>query len=107
MSIIFPIYDCLSNLKSSPIREKVSIVSEILDKKILLLIFVACVALYCGGPFMYPWLEDTDSWFHAAGIKYIAVEKNLNVSPLMFQYIFPYPPGYDLLLGLIHQTSSS
>jgi len=107
VSIIFPIVDCIKFVKSSQFRLKICHFAPIVNNKILLIIFLACVALYCGGSFSYPWLEDTDSWFHAAGIKYIAVEKNVNVSPLMFQYISPYPPGYDLLFGVMHQTSPS
>lgn len=108
LALILPIYDYIRSFKFSQLRDQFSnIVSEIVRHKLLLMIFLACVALYCGGAFDYPWLEDTDSWFHAAGIKYVAVEKNVNVAPGMFQYIFPYPPGYDLLFGVLHQTSSS
>jgi len=74
---------------------------------LLLLIFASMVALYCRGPFNYPWLEDDDSWAHASGIKYIAVEKNIRVEPGVFHYINPYPPGYDLVFGLLHQIHPS
>jgi hypothetical protein len=74
---------------------------------LLLLIVFSQFAIYCYGAFQYPFLEDDDSWAHAAGIKYIAIEKNLNVAPGNFQYLNPYPPGYDLLFGILHQTSPS
>lgn len=107
ISIALPIYDCLRIAKSFPSQFKIKDFIPSVNNIMLLIIFLACVALYCGGSFSYPWLEDTDSWFHAAGIKYIAIEKNVNVLPSMFQYILPYPPGYDLLIGVVHQTSPS
>ncbi|HPN56664.1 MAG TPA: hypothetical protein PLD92_07430 [Candidatus Omnitrophota bacterium] len=70
-------------------------------------LFLVNVWIYCHGAFAYPWLEDDDSWTHAAGIKYIALEKNVNVPPGEFHYINPYPPGYDLTLALCHQISPS
>jgi len=74
---------------------------------IVLAIFLIQAFIYCGGAFRYPYLEDDDPWGHAAGIKYIAIEKNINVDPGTFHYINPYPPGYDIVFGLLHQTHSS
>lgn len=73
----------------------------------LFIIFVFAILLYCWGPFQYHWLEDDDSWSHAAGIKYVAVERNLNAPDGLFQYLNPYPPGYDLIIGLMHQINPS
>ena len=73
----------------------------------VILLFFLNVWIYCHGAFTYPYLEDDDSWTHAVGIKYIALEKNINVPPGVFHYINPYPPGYDLTLALLHQTSPS
>lgn len=103
LSLAVPFYDLIRNLKNLKLpRFKI-------DTKVVLLLLILIVSLmmYCGGPFQYPWLEDDDSWRHAASIKYIAVEKNLNAASGIFQYINPYPPGYDLLLGMMHQTSPS
>ena len=38
------------------------------------LILTAC-SVYISGAFTYPYLEDDDPWSHAAGIKYISIEK--------------------------------
>lgn len=65
------------------------------------------IVIYCGGPFTYPWLEDDDSWDHAAAVKFIAVEQHIHVPPGTFQYVNPYPPGYDLILAILHQTTPS
>jgi len=70
-------------------------------------IFIFTLFIYCWGPFQYTWLEDDDSWAHAAGVKYIAIEKNLNAPDGTFQYLNPYPPGYDLIIGLMHQVNPS
>jgi len=74
---------------------------------VIMCVMVFAVVIYCWGPFQYPWLEDDDPWSHAAGIKYIALEHNLNAPDGLFQYLNPYPPGYDLILGLMHQISPS
>lgn len=74
---------------------------------LVLAVFIFTLAIYCWGPFQYDWLENDDPWAHAAGIKYIAIEKNLNAPEGTFQYLNPYPPGYDLLFGVLHQTSPS
>jgi hypothetical protein len=70
-------------------------------------VWVFVLALYCWGPFQYPWLENDDSWAHAGSIKYVAIEKNLNAPERLFQYLNPYPPGYAIIIGLLHQIHPS
>jgi len=106
-SLIVPIFDLFKNLEKIKSQLKFKKIKPSFHILLLFIIFISCLAIYCGGPFQYSWLEDDDSWFHAAGIKYIAVEKNVNVPKGTFQYIDPYPPGYDLLIGILHQTSPS
>ncbi len=74
----------------------------------VILIFAGSLYMYASGALSYPWLEDDDPWSHASGIKYVSVEKTLDQSPYRgFQYMNPYPPAYDFLIGLMHQTESS
>ncbi len=74
----------------------------------VLLIFLGSLYMYASGAFSYPWLEDDDPWSHSSGIKYVSVEKTLDQSPYRgFQYMNPYPPAYDFMLALMHQTTSS
>ncbi len=74
----------------------------------VILIFLGSLYMYASGAFSYPWLEDDDPWSHASGVKYVAVEKTLDKSPYRgFQYMNPYPPAYDFILALMHQTESS
>lgn len=70
-------------------------------------IFFVSLIIYTHGAFSYPWLENDDSWTHAASSKYIAVEKNLNMPEGIFQYLNPYPPGYNLLFALLNQMHPS
>jgi hypothetical protein len=104
LSLLMPVYD-FSRKIFSPKKEKLIRPSK--TELIVLLIFVLTFFIYCKGAFTNPWLEDDDSWFHAAGIKYISIEKTLNDSFGKFLYLDPYPPGYDLIFGILHQTSLS
>jgi len=74
---------------------------------VVLFLFSLSLFMYTSGAFKYPWLENDDSWYHAAGIKYVSIEKDVFHTRTDFMYINPYPPGYDLLFGILHQTSSS
>ncbi|MFC2154419.1 hypothetical protein ACFLRC_02930 [Candidatus Altiarchaeota archaeon] len=65
--------------------------------------------VYLQGSFRYPWLEDGDPWQHAVGAKYVALEKtySLPVDVYVSHYLEPYPPSYDVLLGIVHQLNNS
>ncbi len=78
-----------------------------------LLIMLLSLFIYTKGAFAYPYLEDEDPWGHAVGAKYIALEKTAYDPVLpgqekidqVLSYIDPYPPAYDVLMGVLHQTS--
>jgi hypothetical protein len=74
---------------------------------VAILIFFVSLFIYANGSFKYPWLEDSDPWHHASGIKYVSIEKDVFNTGDNFMYINPYPPGYDLFFGVLHQTSVS
>jgi len=75
---------------------------------LMLALFAITSYMYVKGAFAYPYLEDDDSWSHALGIKYVAVEKTVFAGPNSpFGYLDPYPPAYDMLFGIIHQTNNS
>lgn len=74
----------------------------------VLVVFLFSLFMYESGAFRYPYLEDDDPWGHASAAKYVSVEKTVHDSPyLNFQYMDPYPPGYDMALGILSQTASS
>lgn len=103
-SMIVPLYYLANNFRKPHPRINLSIFNIC-----LLLIFIFSSFMYIGGAFKYPYLEDDDPWAHAISIKYVATEKKI-INPEgkdYFQYLDPYPPSYDLILGLLHQTGSS
>lgn len=102
---ILPLYDLFHNCAKIKIPQRFRKPRpEII---ILFIIFSIHLLIYLFGAFSYPWLEDTDPYEHAAGIKYIAIEKNVNVPTGVFHYINPYPPGYDIVFAILHQTLAS
>ena len=106
ISLFLPVYDFFAGLKKFKFS-KLSIAKPNSYQKFLFLFFIFCIIIYCWGAFTYPWLENDDSWPHAAGAKYVAIEKNVSTPSGIFNYINPYPPGYDLFIGVLHQTSPS
>ncbi len=78
-----------------------------------IVIMLLSLFMYTKGAFAYPYLEDEDPWGHAVGAKYVALEK-IAYDPVLVEqkridevlaYIDPYPPAYDVLMGVLHQTS--
>jgi len=65
--------------------------------------------IYLKGAFAYPYLEDDDPWQHAAGVKYVALKKTYSLPKNLYvsHYLEPYPPTYDVLMGILHQTNDS
>jgi len=109
LSLIFPVRDLLDKKRPKIKRpsEEGGDTTSRWTAIVLLVLFAFCLIIYCGGSFQYSWLEDDDSWQHAASIKYIAVEQNLRAPSGMFQYLNPYPPAYDIIIAVMHQTHPS
>ncbi len=75
---------------------------------LMLVLFFATLYMYITGAFAYPYLEDDDSWSHAIGVKFVSMEKTVFAGKnSVFHYIDPYPPAYDMFMGIIHQTNDS
>src|SRR3989338_4006133 len=75
---------------------------------LMLILFAITLYMYVHGAFAYPYLEDDDSWSHAMSVKYVSMEKTVFTGKeVLFHYIDPYPPAYDMLLGIVHQTNNS
>ena len=108
LSLAIPAFFIVRNIKSiiknpSP---KFKITKYDLAILVMLIIFFATFYMYAKGAFSYPWLEDDDSWAHAIGAKYVAVEEKVFAKESL-RYIDPYPPGYDMVIGILHQTNDS
>ena len=78
-----------------------------------IVVFIALIffIVYIKGAFGYNYLEDDDSWGHAMTAKYVAEYRtySLEYNPETFKrtYLEPYPPAYDVLMGVMHQTNYS
>lgn len=79
----------------------------------VLLIFAVSFYIYASGAFAYPYFEDEDPWGHSQGVKHVALDKDA-YDPIttsaqgadsVISFMDPYPPAYDIFLGVLHQTS--
>lgn len=104
LSIIIPLFHLAKN--AGNIRLGFKITRYDVTILVMLLIFLASFYMYSKGAFSYPWLEDDDSWGHALGVKHVAIEKTVFAEKPL-RYIDPYPPSYDMLLGILHQANGS
>ncbi len=108
LSVIFPAYSAFNFFRK---KEKPSFSIKIKKSDFYIfaafILFLLSLFMYAKGAFMYPYLEDDDSWSHANGVKYVSIEKSVLNPGKGTGYLDPYPPAYDGLLGLLHQTSPS
>jgi len=82
---------------------------------VVLLISLVLFAVYLKGAFGYPYLENDDPWGHTIGSSYVAEHKSfsryvnepLTEENFIRTYMEPYPPAYDTLMGVLHQTNDS
>lgn len=109
LSVAYPIFSAAKNFgKLRTFRPRLKLRTSYLTAFAAGIIFLATLYMHVAGAFSYPWLENDDPWSHASGIKYIATEKTFDQSQYRgFQYMNPYPPAYDFILGLMHQTTES
>ena len=110
ISIIYPVYFLARNIKKLDLSRfsRISITKTNLSIFVMLFIFAANFYVYLSGAFNYPYLEDDDSWGHSEGVKYYSIEKNAFADTARgVKYMTPYPPTYDVLMGILHQTNDS
>ncbi len=107
IGVSFFLYKDRANLNS----KVAEITSQRLTKKnliylALLILFVFNLFMYVKGSFAYEYLEDDDPWTHAREMKFVALEKKLDVGYFRpINYLDPYPPAYASIMGILHQTS--
>jgi len=113
LSLIYPGFKLFQKIRAGELSTKLNFSQFKLTKSnlnilIVLLIFFLSFYMYASGSFAYPYFEDDDPWTHSLSVKYIATEKTLDEPQHFdFKYLDPYPPGYGLIMGTLHQTSSS
>ncbi len=105
LSLITPIICLIKDYRNIKIQPRITKSSAYV--LIVLFLFFITLFMYAKGAFSYPYLEDDDSWGHALGVKYVATEKTLFNPASGTNYLDPYPPAYNAILGLLHQTSPS
>ena len=71
------------------------------------IMFIISAYMYIKGSFNYPWFENGDPYGYALIAKYIALEKTYDVSYYFAHYAYPYTQGYQIFMGLLHQTNDS
>ncbi len=120
LSLAFPLYQLYKKYVSSKKENKsllnfssLKLTKANLFLLVVLSIFLLSLFMYAKGAFSYPYLEDEDPWGHTVGMKYVAFEKDAYNPPglkernleQILSYMDPYPPAYDILIGVLHQTS--
>ena len=106
LSLVYPLYYAIKH--KFQLKPRFAITKTDLSILAMLVIFSANLYVYASGAFNYPYLEDDDSWSHAMSVKYVSIEKTVfQKTSVGFHYIDPYPPTYDLLLGILNQTNDS
>ena len=74
---------------------------------LVLIMFAITAYMYIHGSFAYPWFEDGDPYGYALTSKYIAEEKTYSHPYKFDQYSEPYTQGYQIFMGILHQTNNS
>ncbi len=106
LSLVYPLYYLFKYRPKPQLQFKIT--KTTISILAMLVLFVINFYIYTSGAFAYPYLEDDDSWGHATSVKFVSIEKTVFVGMEgLFQYIDPYPPSYDILLGILHQTNDS
>lgn len=109
ISLPIPIYLSLKKIKNKQ-YPSIKITKSNMYVAAAIILFLFSFFMYAKGAFNYPYLEDDDSWGHALTAKYIALEKTAyepDKGEDYFYYTDPYPPGYDIIMAILYQTSQS
>ncbi len=110
LSLAYPLFYLFRHYREFNLNNLIKIRITKTDISILLMLalFAWNLYIYLSGAFAYPYLEDDDSWAHAFGAKYVSMRGNVfSEETGLIRYINPYPPAYDILIGLMHQTNDS
>ena len=96
--------DCKSLKKAlSSFRIKKSQIYALL----IFVLFAISAYMYIQGSFNYPWFENGDPYPYALASKYISLEKTYSAPYYFTHFAEPYPQGYPIFMGLMHQTNDS
>ncbi len=78
---------------------------------LVILFFALNFYVYFYGATRYPYLEDTDPWNHALGTLFVRERMSFSTyfdrEVFVRLYIEPYPPAYNVLMGVLAQFHDS
>lgn len=74
---------------------------------IVVLLSMVSLAMYLKGAFSYTYMEDGDSWLYTTVAKVIAENHTFSADYRYNHVSEPYTQGYQIILGLLHQTNDS
>jgi len=111
-SLLGPLYGAIHAYRNKTMRmPEIRLTKSTLMIIVVLVMFAFTFFMYAKGSFSYVYLEDSDPWGYALAAKFVAIEKTLEdppwTNPNDIGYIDPYPPGYDIVMGILHQTEPS
>ena len=111
---IVPIWSLFQSIKKKETDIVFDFGQETIYAGILLFILIAFFIFFHSGANAYPYLENDDPWNHAQAATYIAREHTYTVDPEVRElnggyafYLEPYPPSYDIIMGLMRQMNDS
>lgn len=107
----FPLFYCvyiiLIVLLGKLFYKKIKLIKTTKYEYISLIVCLITTLIMLIGSYAYPYLEDGDPWEHAISSKYISIKMTAYQGDNNFHYIDPYPPSYDILMGVLHQLNNS
>jgi hypothetical protein len=109
ISSIIPLinlYKYISNKKFNLTLKNEYINTNLYYFLIVLIFSIILFSVFLYGSNKYEYLENDDPWYHAEGTKYVSVFKTYSVSEPFTRYLEPYPPSYDVLMGVLHQLNT-
>lgn len=107
LSLIIPIYKIIKTKKIKKLNFDFNIKKNY-GIIIALILGLILFVIYFQGATGYNYLENDDPWDHALASKYIATEKTaFEPSNFDFHYLDPYPPTFDIMMGILHQLNDS
>ncbi|MDD9954358.1 MAG: hypothetical protein OXR66_08560 [Candidatus Woesearchaeota archaeon] len=111
-----PLADVLLNFKKKlkKISWKLQFDTTTICAFLLLMLMCGFFLVFHKGAFIYPYLENDDPYNHALGSMYVSRMHTYSVDPAVAEisggyakYLEPYPPTYDVLMGVLRQMNDS
>jgi len=109
ISLIIPIYHYIIANKKNKLKFNFRFdIKKDYGILIAILLGIILFAVYFNGATGYQYLENDDPWDHALASKYVAIEQTaFEPENFDFHYLDPYPPAFDILMGVLHQLNNS